>query len=209
MPGDLTYEDWAGEHATFGMSWFWFPEAQFGCVPGVIRTRVGYAGGVSTNPTYSRMGDHTEAVDIEFDPKVTTYEKLLDFFWKNHDPTTSKCSRQYMSAIFYHGDEQKKTALGSMEREAKKRKKSIKTEIVSGDHFYEAEIYHQKYILQKHATILDDLDIGPGSQLIRSYVAARLNGYLGGYGKLKAFEAEIDDLGLPQNVEQYVRNRLK
>jgi len=209
MAGDQTYEDWTGEYATFGMSWFWFPEAQFGCVPGVIRTRVGYAGGVSTNPTYSRMGDHTEAVDIEFDPKVTSYEKLLDFFWKNHDPTTSKCSRQYMSAIFYHGEGQKKIAQGSLEREEKRRKKTIKTEIVSGDHFYEAEGYHQKYLLQRYPKVLEDLDIEPGAQLIKSYVAARLNGYLGGYGKMKGFDAEADALGLTPTVEQYVRKRLK
>jgi len=209
MAGDQTYEDWTGEYATFGMSWFWFPEAQFGCVPGVIRTRVGYAGGKSTNPTYSRMGDHTEAVDIEFDPKVTSYDKLLDFFWKNHDPTTSKCKRQYMSAIFYHGEEQKRIAHESMERHAKKSKKKITTEILPGDAFYEAEGYHQKYLLQKYPKVLEDLDIGPGSQLIKSYVAARLNGYLGGYGNLKAFEAETDNLGLPLNVEQTIRNRLK
>jgi len=155
------------------------------------------------------MGDHTEAVDVEFDPKVISYEKLLDYFWKNHDPTTSKCSRQYMSAIFYHGEEQKRIAHASMEREEKRRKTKIKTEIVSGDHFYEAESYHQKYLLQRYPKVLEDLDIGPGTQLIRSYVAARLNGYLGGYGKIKAFEAEADALGLTPTVEQYVRSRLK
>lgn len=99
--------------ATFAMSWFWFPEAQFGCAPGVVRTRVGYAGGSKLAPTYHAMGDHTESVDMDYDPAVTTYSHLLKMFWKNHD-STSKCTRQYMSAIFYHDEDQKQAAEESL-----------------------------------------------------------------------------------------------
>jgi len=168
---------------------------------------VGYAGGSSENPTYHRLGNHTETVDVEYDPEVTSYSKMLELFWKNHDPT-NKCSRQYMSAIFYHNDEQKKLAKETLERENKKRAKPIKTEILPGKDFYEAEGYHQKYLLQRYPRILSQLDIGPGDQLIRSYVATRLNGYVGGYGNMKEFENELENLALPPQVEQSIRNQI-
>merc|ERR1712026_93144 len=89
------------------MSRFWFPEAQFGSTKGIIRTRVGYAGGSKVNPSYYSLGDHTETVDLDYDPNVTDYAELLNIFWNNHDPCT-KQKRQYMSAIFYHDEEQKR-----------------------------------------------------------------------------------------------------
>ena len=63
-------------------------KAQFGCAQGVIRTRVGFTGGSSENPTYRSLGDHTETVEVEYDPHLTSYGNLLDIFWANHDPTT-------------------------------------------------------------------------------------------------------------------------
>jgi len=146
-------------------------------------------------------------VDIEYDPKVTSYAKMLELFWKNHDPT-SKCSRQYMSAIFYHNDEQKKLAKETMEAESKKRKRPIQTTIAAAREFYDAENYHQKYLLQRFPKILAELDIEPGEPLNRSFVATRLNGYVGGYGSLKAFENEIEQLALPPGVEKYVRSQI-
>ncbi|OXA58860.1 Peptide methionine sulfoxide reductase [Folsomia candida] len=154
------------------------------------------------------MGNHTESVDIEYDPKVTSYSNMLDIFWKNHDPTTSKCSRQYMSAIFYHNEVQKRLAKESKEQEAKKRSRPINTEILSGKDFYEAENYHQKYLLQSYPRILSQLDIEPGEQLVRSFVATRLNGYIGGYGSMKAFENELEQLALPPQVEQSIKNQI-
>ncbi len=139
------------------MSWFWFPEAQFGSAKGVIRTRVGYAGGSKKNPTYYSLGeklfiklnsvtsllpffwilgDHTETVDIDYDPSVTSYSELLDMFWKNHDPT-AKCKRQYMSAIFYHDEEQQKLA-ETTKSELSKTKK-IATQILKAGDFTVAE----------------------------------------------------------------------
>merc|ERR1719400_2008234 len=75
------------EKAWFGMSCFWFPEAQFGCASGVVATRVGFTGGTTENATYRNIGDHTEAVELEFDPSVTDFKSLLDIFWSGHDPT--------------------------------------------------------------------------------------------------------------------------
>lgn len=91
----LYYEpDYRTERATFSMSCFWGPEALFGVQPGVVRTRVGYAGlGTVANPSYKSMFDYTETVDVEFDPLKTTYDKMLELFWNNHDPT-ARCTRQ-------------------------------------------------------------------------------------------------------------------
>jgi len=207
--GDQRYEEWKGEIATFGMSWFWFPEAQFGCVSGVIRTRVGYAGGSLSGetPTYTQMGDYTEAVEIEYDPQVTSFEQLLDVFWKHHDPTAPNIT-QYMSAIFYNDEQQEKAAKLSMEQESKKRDVPLTTKIVPGERFYVAEDFHQKYFLLKYPKVLKDLELEFSSRMVRSFIATRLNGYLGGYGTPKDFEAEVNQLGLPNNVEQFVRNRI-
>lgn len=133
---------------------------------------------------------------------------MLEMFWKNHDPT-SKCSRQYMSAIFYHNEEQKKLAELTKEIQSNKRARPIQTSIVHAKEFYDAEDYHQKYLLQRHPKVLVQLDIEPGEQLVRSFVATRLNGYLGGYGSLKAFDGEKDKLALPPKIEEYVRKQVK
>jgi len=152
------------------------------------------------------MGDHTETVDIDFDPEVTNYGDLLKMFWKNHDPT-AKCTRQYMSAIFYHDEEQKAMAESTME-EAKKSGKKIQTLILPVGKFTDAEDYHQKYLLQRHPWILSALDIDPGEELIKSHVAARLNGYLGGYSTPSKWDAEWEKLGLNEKMADYVRRQM-
>ncbi|ODM94460.1 Peptide methionine sulfoxide reductase [Orchesella cincta] len=189
--GDEKYKDWTGERATFGMS-------------------VGFSGGTSHDPTYRRLGDHTETVDIEYDPNETSYQEMLDLFWSNHNPT-SNCSRQYMSAIFYHSPQQKALAEASLKAEEARRGSGsrITTKITPAKAFYDAENYHQKYLLQKHSYVLEELDIEPGEELIRSHVAARLNGYLGGHGTRKDFDNECQDLQLPPHVESYVRGKIK
>jgi len=192
--------------ATFGMSWFWFPEAQFGCVRGVIRTRVGFSGGSTPCPTYRTIGDHTETVDIEYDPSKISYSELLDIFWQNHDPTSS-CSRQYMSAIFYHGEEQHDLANKTLQQESKT--KNIATVIAPAKEFYNAEDYHQKYMLQKHTELMNFLQFKRGPELVESHVACRLNGYIAGYGEKADFEAEAPSLNLPDEALEYIRDNFK
>jgi len=198
----------ATKKATFGMSWFWFPEAQFGCTKGVIRTRVGYAGGTKVKPTYYSMGDHTETVDIDYDPNQTSYAELLNIFWNNHDPCT-KNKRQYMSAIFYHDEEQKELALKTFDEAKKQRNRPIATEIAPATEFTDAENYHQKYLLQHHPWLMESLEIHPGDHLIKSHVAARLNGYIGGYGNVKDFNIEAPQLGLNEKMMEYVVRKMK
>jgi peptide-methionine (S)-S-oxide reductase len=144
------------ELATFGAGCFWGVQLLFDETPGVISTRVGYTGGKMKNPSYEDVctdeTGHAEAVEVTFDPSKVKYEKLLDIFWNNHNPTTMNRQgpdegSQYRSAIFYHSDEQKNIAEKSREAAQKKwAPKKVVTEIVKATMFYAAEEYHQKYL---------------------------------------------------------------
>ncbi|NTU43387.1 MAG: peptide-methionine (S)-S-oxide reductase MsrA [Nitrospirales bacterium] len=144
------------ELATLAAGCFWCVEAVFRELEGVEKVVSGYAGGSVPDPTYEQVctgtTGHAEAVQITFDPEAISYEEILTVFWKTHDPTT--CNRQgadvgsqYRSAIFYHSEEQRRTA------ESSKRdmdssglyKSPIVTEIVPFTVFYRAEGYHQEY----------------------------------------------------------------
>jgi len=143
--------------ATFAAGCFWGVEATFRQLPGVTSTRVGYIGGKTENPTYKEVctdrTGHAEAVEVDFDPSKVSYEKLLDVFWENHDPTQLNrqgpdWGTQYRSAIFYHSPEQEAEAKASKERLEKSHRfsKPIVTQIVPAATFYEAEDYHQQYL---------------------------------------------------------------
>jgi peptide-methionine (S)-S-oxide reductase len=198
------------ETATFALGWFWTPDSQFGSIPGVVRTRVGYAGRKKKDPTYHDLGDHSETIEIDFDPEKITYAKMLDYFWGMHNPCRAAWSTQYKSAIFYHGEEQKKLALESRDRLAEKSGK-VQTEIVPADHFYLAEDYHQKYGLRNsdevmaefHAMYPNDADF------VNSTAAARVNSYLSGYGALSVLKSEIDTLGLSESAKQKLLQRVR
>lgn len=144
------------ETATFGAGCFWGVEETFRKIPGVTETAVGYEGGTSENPTYEDVctdtTGHAEVVRVRFDPEKISFEDLLDIFWKCHNPTTPNqqgpdVGTQYRSVIFYHNDEQKHLSEKSKEMLAKHRvfKKTIVTQILPAQTFYQAEDYHQKY----------------------------------------------------------------
>jgi len=188
------------------MGCFWGSEALFGVTHGVLRTRVGYSGGTSENPTYRNLADHIETVEIEYDTTQTTYENLLAVFWENHDPCV-KHKRQYMSAIFYHDNEQMKAAEKSFE-EAKKKCDTVHTLLLPAQKFYTAEDYHQKYRLRAHKYLLEQLELD-NRRLLESPLAARLNGWLNGYGSLEQFEREKSKLGLKSDLIQYLIPAIK
>jgi len=112
--------------ATFAMGWFWGPDSQFGSLPGVLRTRVGYAGGTKPNPTYRDLGDHAETVQVDYDLSKITYPELLNAFWTGHDPTHRSWSRQYASIIFVHNEEERRLAEASKARVARGVKDPLK-----------------------------------------------------------------------------------
>ena len=149
-------------------------------------------------PTYRNMGDHSESIQIDYDPTRISYRKLLEIFWKNHDPTGRPWRRQYMSAIFYHDEKQKQLATETMMQEAKQRNKEIHTSILPAGKFYLAEDYHQKYQLQHQRELMTEFKIMfPRTiDFINSTAAARVNGYVSGYGTPEEVEEIIDDLGL-------------
>ena len=143
------------EKVLFGAGCFWGVEESFSKLPGVLKTEVGYSGGNTVNPTYETVcgGDtnHAEVVLIEFDENILPFEKLLEFFWKCHDPTTLNrqgpdIGTQYRSAIFYFNDNQKKISYNSMKQHQKINNLDIVTEIKAANAYYRAEEYHQKYI---------------------------------------------------------------
>lgn len=164
----------------------------------MIRTRVGYTGGTLANPTYQNLGDHTESVEVDYDPARIIYADLLDVFWQSHNPTAAAYSRQYMAAVFYHDQEQERLALESRDRLAAGLSQTIATQVLPATTFYLAEDYHQKWNLRSQPLLYNDLlAIYPQPQdLINSTAAARLNGYLGGFGAAGQLQQEIDSLGL-------------
>jgi peptide methionine sulfoxide reductase msrA/msrB len=147
------------ETATLAGGCFWGMEEILRQIPGVLSTRVGYTGGTTRNPTYPQVhagvGGHAEAVEVVFDPSKLGYEELLGFFFRMHDPTTlnrqgNDVGASYRSAIFYHGEEQRRVAERVKERVdgSGKWKSKVVTEIVPAGDFWEAEDYHQDYLVK-------------------------------------------------------------
>lgn len=174
----------------------------------MVRTRVGYAGGKKKNPTYHDLGDHTETIQMDYDPAVITYEQLLDVFWDSHNAAVPSWSRQYMSIIFTHNDEQKRLAILSRDREAAKTKSKIVTEIRPAGEFFLAEDYHQKYLLRSERDILREFTaIYPSERdFVNSTAAARVNGYLDGYGTPADLRAELPGFGLSPQADKRLTN---
>lgn len=144
------------EKATFAGGCFWCMEAAFEGIEGVGKVVSGYAGGIKANPTYAEVSTgktkYKETIQVSYDPKKITYENLLDIFWKQIDPTDdggqfTDRGPQYLTAIFYHNETQKKLALDSKKKLSSSGKfdKPIVTEILPYTNFYLAEEYHQDY----------------------------------------------------------------
>lgn len=145
--------------ATFAAGCFWGVQDLFDMQKGVVKSFAGYTGGHTNNPAYKDVctgkTGHAEAVEVFYDPKISTYKQLLDVFFRLHDPTTLNrqgpdVGEQYRSVIFYHDEAQKKEALefiaGLEKNKAFNRK--IVTEVVPAKEFYKAEEYHQKYFVK-------------------------------------------------------------
>lgn len=140
------------EIAVLALGNFWEPEYEFSRLHGVVHAEVGYTGGTSSNPTYHDIGDHTEAVQIEFNPHVIGYEQLLDKFWVLHDPTAEYESR-FRSIIFYLDETQRELAEASKNAKQADYNEPITTEILPATKFYQAESYNQDYLARMRGEI--------------------------------------------------------
>lgn len=164
----------------------------------MLRTRVGYAGGTTENPDYGHIGDHTETVQVDYDPQHLTYAQLLEVFWQAHQPTRNYGGRQYLNAVFYHDDTQRRIAEASRDAVAQEIGRKIETEVLPLRSFTLAEDYHQKYVLKRHRALREEMErIYPQpADFVASTAVARLNGYAGGHGRREQLSQEIDSLGL-------------
>lgn len=150
------------------------------------------------------MGDHTETVQVDYDPERITYAQLLEIFWGSHQPTSRNWSRQYMNAIFYHDDEQRRLAMDSKAVVEQKIDGTVRSQVLPLRSFTMAENYHQKYILKQHAKLKSELSrVYPQHQdFVASTAVARLNGYAGGNGTRNQLSRELEILGLSDKGKQ-------
>jgi len=149
-------------------------------------------------PSYGHMGDHTETVQVDFDPGRITYAQLLEIFWDTHRPTSRNGSRQYMNAIFYQDDEQRRVAMESKIAMEQKIDGTIRSQVLPLRLFTMAEDYHQKYILKQNAKLKNEMSrIYPQHRdFVASTAVARLNGYAGLNGTRDQLSREVETLGL-------------
>jgi hypothetical protein len=152
------------------------------------------------------MGDHTEVVQIDYDPEKTSFADLLEVFWQEHDPRVQSSSRQYHNVLLYHDEEQERIALESRDRLGGTRKVRTRMEPYSGFHI--AEDYHQKHYLRGRKPIWKALRaVYPTFDALRdSTAAARLNGYLGGHLTRDRLVEEIGKWGLSEAEEKRILN---
>ena len=143
------------EIAVLGLGCFWGPEIKFSKIDGIIRTEVGYCGGNTSETNYREVctgnTNHAEVVKLEFDPKIISYNKVLEFFFEFHDPTTLNSQgpdfgTQYRSEIFYLNEKQKNIAEEIIEKENKKLSGKVVTKLSLLKNYCPAEEYHQRYL---------------------------------------------------------------
>lgn len=169
---------------------------------------MGYAGGTKKAPTYHDLGDHTESIQIDFDPTQITYAEIVDLFWQWHNPCGRAASRQYRAVLFVQNEGQRKVALESKGRIERERGR-VTTEVLDLTGFWLAEDYHQKYYLRQEPTLLGELlAVYPdGRDFTNSTAAARLNAWVAGHVPAGGVEREVGTLGLSESTQKIVRER--
>ena len=156
------------------------------------------------------MGDHTETVQVDFDPGEISYTRLLDIFWDSHTYTHQTSIAQYKNAVFYHNEAQYRQAVASGKALEQKTGKEVRTGILPLKSFTLAEDYHQKYLFKgsplKH---LLDRYYSRHEDFVNSTAAARLNGYAGGNGTQKQLSEELPGLGVNEHGRKLLMNLVK
>lgn len=166
---------------------------------------MGYTGGSQPDPSYERLGDHTESFQLDYDPTRLSYETLLGWFWKDADPTERPYSRQYMAAVFYADEAQKELALATGRQAMAGRSGPMLLPILPLGTFYRAEDYHQKYYLRRLSDVMREFSAYSERELEDSTVAMWLNACVGGELKREGLEAEFEHLQLPETDRQRLR----
>jgi len=167
------------ETATVALGCFWGPDAAFGAREGVVRTRVGYVGGTTRDPTYHDIGDHSEAVQVDYDPQRCSFGDLVDLAVESHSVRTQPRSRQYQHVLFFESADQRAVIEDRIDALAVD---TVQTRVEPLDAFYTAEDYHQKYHLRSKRAVLGAFeDAGYDATEVReSPAAAKLNARAGG-----------------------------
>lgn len=170
------------DRATFGVGCFWGPDAAFGALDGVVRTRVGYAGGTKADPTYASLGDHSEVVQIEFDPDRLTYRETVAELFTSHNPYEQPAKRQYQNVVLAESEEQF-AAVADFLDDSGFDPDRVETRIEGLGEFTVAEHYHQKYSLRGKGWAREPFEkAGYDAEEIReSPAAAKLNADLAGH----------------------------
>ncbi|WP_253737249.1 peptide-methionine (S)-S-oxide reductase MsrA [Halohasta salina] len=169
------------ETATFALGCFWGPDGRFGALDGVVRTRVGYAGGTSPDPTYHDLGDHTEALQVDFDPEQRSFESLLNLAFHGHDHTRQPSKRQYQNIVFASTAAQADTIRSYLDARGLTRE-GIATRVEQLSAFHLAEASHQKHSLSGRQSLSNTFEQAGYDDADRreSPAAAKLNGYAAG-----------------------------
>ncbi|QAU11494.1 peptide-methionine (S)-S-oxide reductase [Halorubrum sp. BOL3-1] len=193
---DRAMDSEATATATFGIGCFWGPDARFGAMDGVVRTRVGYAGGTKIDPTYHSLGDHTEVFQVEFDPDTIPYRDLLNQVFDSHNPQHQTRKTQYQNIVFAATEDQR-AVLDEFLTTRGLTADGIGTRIEQLSRFYPAEDYHQKYKLRSVSSFMDAFEAAGYSddELRESPIAAKLNGYAAGHDVAVAEDLSTPDHG--------------
>jgi len=167
---------------------------------------VGYSGGKLEAPTYHRLGDHTETIEIDYDPAVVSYDDLLGVFFSNHSPTRPAYSVQYRSAVFYRTDEERDAAQRAIER-LQTTVGTVHTAVEPFSRFWRAEDYHQKYRLRRYRDLTAEFHaMYPADRdFVDSTAVARVNGWLDGCGGRLQIDRDLPRTGLSQAAQDEVR----
>ena len=173
----------------------------------MYRTRVGYTGGSTNDPTYQNLGNHTESLQIDFDRTVVSYEDLLDFFFANHKPYSPPWSDQYKSAIFYANEEQKLAAEKKKAALEEENGATIFTDILPLETFYLAEPYHHKYYLRKNHLLVQELEAKYPTleEFLDAPSVTWINSYVWGCGLLDDLLEELPSFGLSPEAEELLK----
>lgn len=176
----------------------------------MLRTRVGYAGGTSAAPTYSAMGDHTEALQVDFDPRRLEFSKLAEIFLASHDPSREPWSIQYRSVLFAHDANQRSVTQAAAREFARSTGKPVVTPIEEFTDFTLAEDYHQKYRLRSVRLVAAEYQaqFKTSAAFLGSVAVTKANAFVGGYGRSNELRDILPSLGLSEAAQAAARAAL-